>query len=316
VKIYDLDGYVEEALTVDTATAGCENGVSVYRRFVAGRLIHTEGENVSQAKFKWPSFRRILPDFLAFAVGLGVAWFLGWRTTDLVWSLWLSSLVLGYLTILSTIGAGVGLGVMAVANDAFPPRQRSWVILLGSASALYLFGFFSLHFCAFHAGHAAGLSTFFPIKDLPAKELAYSFWNPIRLWKTVFQYLLPVYGLFLIPAIVAERKAVFASVLEAVEAIRDGSYCARVQDFVKLMSERKKPSHDPFVRPYINVLRMHLLIFFFAFCAAMKAESYIVYGVVYFVYFFPWTAFKDERLPIRTRADLKRELAGKRAAVR
>ena len=40
--------------------------------------------------------RRILPDVLAFMLGLGVARWLRWPTTDLVWSLWLSSLVLGY----------------------------------------------------------------------------------------------------------------------------------------------------------------------------------------------------------------------------
>jgi len=39
------------------------------------------------------------PDALAFAAGLVVAGMLGWRTTDLVWSLWLSSLVVGYATI-------------------------------------------------------------------------------------------------------------------------------------------------------------------------------------------------------------------------
>jgi hypothetical protein len=36
------------------------------------------------------------PAALAFAGGLAVAWFADWETTDLVWSLWLSSLVVGY----------------------------------------------------------------------------------------------------------------------------------------------------------------------------------------------------------------------------
>jgi hypothetical protein len=41
-------------------------------------------------------FSRVFPDLLAFIMGLGVAWFLKWETTDLVWSLWLWSLALGY----------------------------------------------------------------------------------------------------------------------------------------------------------------------------------------------------------------------------
>ena len=39
------------------------------------------------------------PDVLAFAGGLGVAWWAKWQTRDLVWSLWLSSLVVGYATL-------------------------------------------------------------------------------------------------------------------------------------------------------------------------------------------------------------------------
>jgi hypothetical protein len=43
------------------------------------------------------------PDALAFALGLGLAWREGWNTTDLVWSLWLSSLCVGYAIIVVTI---------------------------------------------------------------------------------------------------------------------------------------------------------------------------------------------------------------------
>jgi hypothetical protein len=40
--------------------------------------------------------------------------------------------------------------------------------------------------------------------------------------------------------------------------------------------------------PYRNVVRMHLLIFFFAFASAMGLDSFGVYAVVFAVYFFPW----------------------------
>src|SRR5919199_4804965 len=43
------------------------------------------------------------PDALAFAGGLAMAWRGRWTTTDLVWSLWLSSLVVGYAMIVWTI---------------------------------------------------------------------------------------------------------------------------------------------------------------------------------------------------------------------
>jgi hypothetical protein len=40
--------------------------------------------------------------------------------------------------------------------------------------------------------------------------------------------------------------------------------------------------------PYKNVVRMHLLIFFFAFAHFARLDNFGVYAVVYAVYFFPW----------------------------
>ncbi len=54
---------------------------------------------------------------------------------------------------------------------------------------------------------------------------------------------------------------------------------------------------DAIGAPYRNVIRMHLLIFFFAFVHSVGLESFAVYAVVYAVYFFPW------RLLGRTRSE-------------
>jgi hypothetical protein len=255
-----------------------------------------EDNKVSQAVYKLPTLGRILPDVLAFAIGLGAAWLLGWKTTDLVWSLWLCSLVLGYLTILSTIGAGVYLGAKVIFHEGFLKANRPLAILAGSAAALFFLAFFSLHFCGFHAGHAIFLSTFFPIEGLPKNVFFDAFMNPFLLWKTVFQHLLLVYGIFLIPAIIAERRNIFAAVAQAVKAAREGIDQQKVQDFMQSGKGREKSMRDPFTRPYVNVIRMHLLIFFFAFCSILKVESFFVFSVVYFVYFFPWRAFREDCL--------------------
>ena len=248
-----------------------------------------------QTPYQWPTVGRILPDALAFALGLGVAWMLGWKTTDLVWSLWLCSLVLGYLTILSTIGAGVYVGLKVVSGPEFPRKYRLRAVLIGSAGALFFLGFFSLHFCGFHAGHAVFLSSFFPIAGLSSRVFGDAFMNPLLLWKTVFQRVLPVYGAFLVPAIISERRYVFASLIGAVKAIRESDPPRLVPDFKQLGEVQKKQLGDPFFRPYLNVIRMHLLIFFFAFCHFMKLDSALVFVVVYFVYFFPWRAFREGR---------------------
>jgi hypothetical protein len=41
-------------------------------------------------------------------------------------------------------------------------------------------------------------------------------------------------------------------------------------------------------RPYLNVVRLHLLIFFFAAAHLVRLDGFAVYAVVYAVYFFPW----------------------------
>ena len=43
-----------------------------------------------------------------------------------------------------------------------------------------------------------------------------------------------------------------------------------------------------FAEPYRNVIRMHMLIFFFFFAHFAGLENFAVYAVIYAVYFFPW----------------------------
>jgi len=44
-----------------------------------------------------------IPNLAAFFIGLGIAYFNNWEVRDLVWSLWLCSLVLGFLTLLAAM---------------------------------------------------------------------------------------------------------------------------------------------------------------------------------------------------------------------
>jgi hypothetical protein len=254
--------------------------------------------NMSPA-YQWPAFRRILPDVLAFAIGLSSAWILRWDTTDLVWSLWLGSLVLGFVTILSTIGGFAYVGLKAITHPEFPMKYRPAALLIGSAVILMYLGFFSFHFGAFHAVHAGFLSDFFPITGLPSDAFFAAFLNPILLWKTAFRYLPLTYGAFLIPAIIAERRYLFASMIESIKEGRGfvETRKGNVREMIPSGGDRKKTLQDPFTLPYINVIRMHLLIFFFAFCHLLKVESFFVYAVVYFVYFFPWKAFQHDTSP-------------------
>ena len=244
--------------------------------------------------------RRVLPDILAFAIGLALAYYLEWETTDLVWSLWLCSLVLGYTTILVTIAGGAYILVNAAEHFDPVRKYRRPVTLAGMGGGLFILGFFSLHFCGFHAGHSVFLNQFFPIEGMPKDGFGAAFMNPPLLWMLVFTHLIQPYGIFIIPALIAERKHVIKPLTRAfalVQTMRDGTNTINEIDIkaVSAQIKQQKFFHDMMGRPYINVVRMHLLIFFFAFSHFLNVDSFIVYAVVYAVYFFPWGEILDLR---------------------
>ena len=245
-------------------------------------------------RFHRPSWTRVWPDLIAFAIGLGIAYGFHWKTADLVWSLWLGSLTLGYLTILSAIAAGVYIGLKIIFHAEFPRQLRLVALLAGSAFALFMLGFFSFHFCAFHAGHAEFLKSFFPLKGLQDNVFGDCFLNPFRLWSAALRYVAPLYGAFLIPAIIAERANVFSALADAWRAVHEDERKSHWLDWFSSTPARRTALKEPFLRPYLNVIRMHFLIFFFAFCHAFHIESFLVFAVVYAFYFFPWSAVLQE----------------------
>ncbi len=236
---------------------------------------------------------QIVPDVAAFAGWLTLAWYFRWETRDLVWSLWLSSLTIGYLTILSTLAAGAVVGVHALRQREFPVKRRWAVALGGLAVGLFLLAFFSLHFCGFHAGHSVFLQGFFPLESMPPDGFGRAFANPPLLWVLVFRHLVGPYGAFVVPALLAERQQVFGSLAAAVQAIRGQGAADAPSAPVAGPSAKggaRNPIGDFMGRPYLNVVRMHVLILVFAGCHALKVDTFVVYAIVSVVYFFPWRA--------------------------
>ena len=224
------------------------------------------------------------PDALAFAGGLAMAWWGRWTTTDLVWSLWLSSLVVGYAMIVWTV-ARPGLlvargawreGALTVQTSSgvmIQPRAAVGLAVL-AAGGLFVLAFFTFHFGMFHFVHSQFLGLFFPLHAAGER----------RGWVDMPTYLEVVrrYWWFLPSAFLAERAG-FAPLSEAAE--RDRSVPAIA---IGARVPVKQSQMSGMMAPYRNVVRMHLLIFFFAFAHAAKLDSFAVYAVVYAVYFFPW----------------------------
>ena len=233
-----------------------------------------------------------LPNLLGFVLGLVLAYTQGWQTRDLVWSLWLSSLVIGYATILVAIGSGMWMGRRVLSRDEVSNSVRVPGMIGGAFMGLFLLGFFSLHFCGFHAGHSVFLNSFFPLDSLGREGFGDAFMNPLALWKGVFTKLMGDYGLFLVCVFLVEWKNVLGPVL----AVRANVETTKVSDLKQMARKEGGPDfmQNAMVGPYRNVVRMHLLIFFFAGAHAMKADSFLIYAVVYAVYFFPWSILKRQ----------------------
>jgi hypothetical protein len=214
------------------------------------------------------------PDLVAFTAVLAVAWWTRWDAGDLVWSLWLSSLVVGYSTIVWMIGQPALELARASWRDRglvsqLSPRALAWFWVALVVGALFLLAFFTVHFGMFHYIHSQFLISFFPIE--PADANGHLASAGMSTYVEVLRRYWPA-----LPSAFLAHRAAFRKPLSLVGAPSITSLAGN-KKFGNIMTE-----------PYRNVIRMHMLIFFFAAAHFAKLENFAVYTVVYAVYFFPW----------------------------
>lgn len=198
-----------------------------------------------------PSQTDFALDLAGFGLGLGLAFYLHWDTTDLVWGLWLSSLVIGYASIL--------LGIARARVEGRDPLSPTLL-----ATKLFMVAFFTVHFGMFHFVHSVFLNLFFPV----VPESGTGFGPGLAGYAEV----LVRYWPWLIAAAIAERRGLLPGQAPVAAATARRSAL---------------PGFNP-MQPYKNVVRMHLLIFFFAGTAAVGLHGFVIYAVVFAVYFWPW----------------------------
>jgi hypothetical protein len=230
------------------------------------------------------------PDLIAFVLGLGVAWASGWTTTDLVWSLWLSSLVVGYAMIVwSIIQPAIELGMLAwrgrasadLSLAATSPRALAVGAAVVIVGGLFVLAFFTFHFGGFHYVHSQFLIAFFPIDgehrtaSLPVYlEVARRYW-----------WALP-------SAFLAERSLFLQRTFGPSSAPPDVSVTAAAIAARKAANVRRAPAR--IMAPYARVMRMHVLIILFGALHAARLEGFGVYAFVYALYFFPWRLLRRD----------------------
>ncbi|HNC23782.1 MAG TPA: DUF6498-containing protein [Opitutaceae bacterium] len=232
----------------------------------------SEAEPVPRSRW-----RSVWADALAFIAGLALAWYGEWQTRDLVWSLWLSSLLVGYAMIVWRIfGPAVMIGTGMWRDRQLLAGESPVPIVLGGVAylvgGLFLLAFFTVHFGMFHFVHSVFLNLFFPavaggMKNGPSAGL--------------YLHVLQTYWPFVLVAAVAERNAFRLDPEASVATVTQGT-----------TPGKGKGGFDGMMAAYKNVVRLHVLIFFFAFASFMKVDSFAVYVVVYAVYFFPWRVLR------------------------
>ena len=224
------------------------------------------------------------PDALAFAVGLAVAWWAGWKAADLVWSLWLSSLVVGYSIILWTMARPA----LTIARGAWRDRElvremhAEWspagllfggLILLGGG--LLVVGFVAFHFGMFHYIHSQFLISFFPLDAAGGEHRGFA-------GMSTYLEVARRYWWFLPAAFLAERGAFLRQPAVTVDrSVTAAAIAAR-----KAAGMRWPASG--MMGPYRDVMRMHVLIIFLGAAHQARLENFAVYALVSAVYFFPW----------------------------
>lgn len=233
-----------------------------------------------------------LPELVIFAGTALLAWHQQWSATDLVWSLWISSLTLGYSYILVSIAgmfAAQFKKATAAPSSGQPPspfvsalslllsfnRQQMkkgeelrpapgvnkiFIFLALLPFSLFLVGFFTIHFLGFHFVHSLFLNGFFPLFPESASGQGSS--NEFVLFKNLIFTTLKNYWSFIV-----------ASALS-----RLGAYRTAFQ----------KTELGPSVGfAYINVVRMHVLIFIVGFMSGLGLQRFFLYAIL-FLYFFPF----------------------------
>lgn len=174
-----------------------------------------------------------------------------WQTTDVIWGLWICSLVFGYTWILMFI-----FNLVTKADSS----ERKGAIFVG----LFFLGFFTFHFGIFHLVHGAFLTHFFPIGE-------------IDFFKNGPLVIFSMAG--------AALKKGWPLVL--------GTFISRWKSLPIHQSEGGNLAG--MMLPYVNVVRMHLLIFVFAGLSAVNLAHLALFPVLA-LYYFPWEIIKKPGL--------------------
>jgi hypothetical protein len=217
-----------------------------------------------------------------------VAYWFQWTTRDLIWSFWITSLTVGFATILGGLLGPVFLFFFSnrenveasnknkLAQQMSKIKEASLpVTILILFIMIFYFAFtllfFTIHFGGFHLGHAIFLQFFFPHPLVPSISQP----ENIKPWPIVWGLVLAYW-----PVIV--EKVAF-EIFEYKDILTTRSF-----DSIEL------GTNDTMIKPYSNVVRIHILIFVLAGLSFTNANQLLIYAVTYAMFYFPMPKFSKK----------------------
>lgn len=232
-----------------------------------------------------------------FALSLFVAYYYGWSNTDLIWSFWVTSLVVGYATILRSVFVPVMDVINRSENSSHSKSIRSIIeglkksdkikkpviviiILIVIIGALFNLAFFSVHFLGFHFGHAVFMQSLFPHPEIAVLKKTVG----LETYFDLLKYLQPLLLCYW-PIIV--QKLIY-----------DFPNLGRFLNFKGLSSDSDESRQMGFFQAYINVVKIHILIFILVGLNAIHTDQYLTYVIIFSIFFFPFSSFKKKVVPV------------------
>jgi hypothetical protein len=195
-------------------------------------------------------------EIAVFVGTLALAYFSGWRAKDLIWSLWLSSLAIGFLSVLVSGGRRI------IRPDATMVERAFSVI--GALGAIMVF---SVHFGMFHYVYASILDLLMPLMDHPGRvyigKLTWKGGTSFSFWETLGIAIVQYWPVVLLN-VMRDRQSVLSS------SVMTGKETA----------------------PYLVILKLHFLVMGLGACYGLGLDSFPVYAAVYTLLFSPAKLWK------------------------
>jgi len=192
-----------------------------------------------------------LVELAVFVSTLILAYFSGWMTKDLIWSLWLSSLALGFLSVVVSSGRRIIRPDATVVERVFS--------VIGAVGAILIF---SIHFGLFHYVYAAILDLLMPLMEHPGRvykgNLTWSIGTPFSFWETLGLSVVQYWPVVVLNVIRDRRSVLSSSVMTG-----------------------KEPE------PYMMILKLHFLVIGLGACYGLGLDSFPVYATVYTILYSP-----------------------------